>query len=74
MSATVTQTWNHTEPPEADQQYDLLLLTICGVSVMGRWCGSFGEYYVGWAIPAGTPLLPYYPLHQPQQEKEFLPC
>jgi hypothetical protein len=70
MSAQVTTLWNHTEPSEADQQYDLQLLTICGVSVLGRWAGNFGEYYVGWALPLNTvrsQLLPYHiPTHVEQ--------
>jgi hypothetical protein len=59
---TVFQTWHHSEPDEADQQYDLQLLTICGISVLGRWCGQFGEHYVGWALPLGaqrSQLQPY---------------
>lgn len=69
MSATVTTYWNHTEPSEADQQYDLQLLTICGVSVLGRWSGNLGEHFIGWALPLGaqrSQLLPY----QPQQKEE----
>jgi hypothetical protein len=73
----VCQSWNHVEPTEADQQYDLQLLTICGISVLGRWCGKLGEYYVGWAPLLGATrsqqqgyqsvMRGFIPLHDPQQ-------
>lgn len=49
---TITLNWNHSEPTQAMQQYDLQLMTTMGISVLGRWCGHLGEFYVGW-----TPLL-----------------
>lgn len=45
----IEQCWNHTLPTYNEQQYDLQLLTICGVSVLGRWTGELGQYYVGWS-------------------------
>lgn len=72
MSAQVTQTWNHSEPSEADQQYDLQLLTICGISVLGRWCGAFGEYYVGWALPLNCPLYRLQPYQQQSKQHEVV--
>lgn len=66
MTRTVTQTWNHTEPSEAEQQYDLQLLTIGGISVLGRWDGTFGEHFVGWAMPVQRALLHYYPQTEAQ--------
>lgn len=50
----IQQSWNHNVPSAADQQYDLQLLTICGVSVLGRWCGNIGEHYAGWAPLLGA--------------------
>lgn len=58
MVATVTQVWNHTEPPARMQEQDLQLLTICGVSVLGRWSGELGDYFVGWACYARVEQLP----------------
>lgn len=62
MSNTVLTSWNYGIPPEREQQYDLQLMTICGVSVLGRWSGELGEFYTGWAhILGATPaqLQPY---------------
>lgn len=73
MSAQVTTFWHHNEPSDVDQQYDLQLLTIGGVSVLGRWAGEFGEHYVGWALPLGaqrsqlTPYINFNPQHQPKE-------
>lgn len=59
---TIQTSWNHDVPSLNTQQYDLQLMTITGVSVLGRWSGDFGEYYAGWAPLLGaTPaqLQPY---------------
>jgi len=58
---TITTNWNFEAPTEAQQQYDLQLLTVCGVSVLGRWCGQPGEYFAAWAYPLGTAPVQYLP-------------
>jgi hypothetical protein len=70
----IHQEWKHTLPNPEDQQYDLQLLTICGVSVLGRWAGEFGQFYVGWASLLGASKSQqqpyannYYQPHEPQR-------
>jgi hypothetical protein len=72
MTTLTRQYWNHTEPTEADQNHDLQLLTICGISVLGRWCGKLGEFYVGWALPLGAARsqLQSHPLHPQYQSRQ----
>lgn len=70
---TITKVWNHTEPTELDQLSELQLLTICGISVLGKWCGALGEHYVGWALVPSQPLL-YYPhpyAHTSEQREQL---
>lgn len=55
----IQTSWNHAVPSVYQQTYDLQLLTICGVSVLGRWTGELGEFYIGWA-----PLLGATPAQQ----------
>lgn len=50
----ITQVWEHSEPPAHMLACDLQLLTICGISVLGRWCGNMGEFFVGWAPLLGA--------------------
>lgn len=59
----IKTSWNHSVPSDLSQQYDLQLMTIAGISVLGRWTGALGEFYVGWAPLLGaTPaqLKPYH--------------
>lgn len=67
---TTTQLWNHTVPD--DQDKDLQLLTIGGISVLGRWTGAFGEYFVGWASIAHIPLQPYNHTQQRNHDEIYL--
>lgn len=57
----IEQCWNHTLPTYSEQQYDLQLLTICGISVLGRWCGQVGEFYVGWSRLLGCSNVQQHP-------------
>lgn len=73
----INQEWNHTLPTHEERQYDLQLLTICGISVLGRWAGELGQYYVGWSALLGAsksqqqPYFDYIPTdehyNEPQQ-------
>lgn len=38
--------WHFCTPPAGKE---LNLLTICGVSVVGNWCGKVGQYFTAWA-------------------------
>lgn len=53
---SVNTHWTLGEPPAATQQYDLQLLTIGGISVLGRWSGSLGEFFIGWAPLLGATM------------------
>lgn len=77
----IQTTWNHSVPPSSLQQYDLQLMTICGVSVLGRWEGEFGEFYVGWAPLLGAQLsqlhgyktsIPEHELYMTKEEANYV--
>lgn len=42
----MNQQWHFSAPPEG---HELQLLTICGICVLGEWCGNVGQYFTAWA-------------------------
>lgn len=56
-----TQTWVFDTPPLNIRGSKMQLLTIGKVSVMGKWSGTLGQYFVAWApllkIPKDAPKI-----------------
>lgn len=42
----MNQQWHFSTPPAG---HELQLLTICGICVIGNWCGKVGQYFTAWA-------------------------
>jgi hypothetical protein len=45
----VVRDWFFVIPEDIDLQDNVMLLTVCGVSVLGKWSGEVGEYFVAWS-------------------------
>lgn len=46
VAPMMNQQWHFSTPPAGRE---LQLLTICGICVLGNWCGKVGQYFTAWA-------------------------